>query len=76
MPGIVIEVLIYFLTKDIGMTKVWANATVDFIKKSAFSVHPFNEDHLSIPERPGSQESFFHEIPGSKVWANACSMPD
>ena len=29
-------------------------ATADFIKKGTFSVHSFNDDYLSIPERPGS----------------------
>ena len=29
-------------------------STADFIKKGTFSVHSFNDDYLSIPERPGS----------------------
>ena len=32
--------------------------------KGTFSVHSFNDDYLSIPEHPGSQEYLFHEIPG------------
>ena len=42
--------------------------TADFIKKSTFSVHSFNDDYLSIPERPGSLEYLFHEIPGNICW--------
>ena len=32
--------------------------------KGTFSVHSFNDDYLSIPERPGSYKYLFHEIPG------------
>ena len=36
-----------------------------FHKKGTFSVHSFNDDYLSIPERPGSYKYLFHEIPGT-----------
>ena len=38
-----------------------------FHKKGTFSVHSFIDDYLPIPERPGSQEYLFHEIPGISV---------
>ena len=43
--------------------------------KKVLSVYTvFNDEYLSIPERPGSLEYLFHEIPGitvlSKVWLN------
>ena len=34
-----------------------------FHEKGTFSVHSFNDDYLSIPERPGSYKYLFHEIP-------------
>ena len=34
-----------------------------FHEKGIFSVHSFNGDYLSIPERPGSYKYLFHEIP-------------
>ena len=34
-----------------------------FHEKGTFSVHSFNVDYLSIPERPGSYKYLFHEIP-------------
>ena len=36
-----------------------------FHEKGTFSVHSFNDDYLSIPERPGSYKYLFHEIPVS-----------
>ena len=35
-----------------------------FHEKGTFSVHSFNDDYLSIPERPGSYKYLFHEISG------------
>ena len=34
-----------------------------FHEKGTFSVHSFNDNYLSIPERPGSYKYLFHEIP-------------
>ena len=34
-----------------------------FHENGTFSVHSFNDDYLSIPERPGSYKYLFHEIP-------------
>ena len=39
-----------------------------FHKKGTFSEHSFNDDYLSILERPGSLEYLFHEIPGRKKY--------
>ena len=38
-----------------------------FHEKGTFSVHSFNNDYLSIPERPGSYKYLFHEIPVSRI---------
>ena len=43
---------INFLKKKQEKQKI--RDTADFIKKGTFSVHSFNDDYLSIPERPGS----------------------
>ena len=37
-----------------------------FHEKGTFSVHSFNDDYLSIPERAGSYKYLFHEIPVTK----------
>ena len=38
-----------------------------FHEKGTSSVHSFNDDYLSIPERPGSYKYLFHEIPVIRV---------
>ena len=38
-----------------------------FHEKGTFSVHSFNDDYLSIPERPGSYKYLFHEIPVTRI---------
>ena len=38
-----------------------------FHEKGTFSVHSFNDDYLSIHERPGSYKYLFHEIPVTSI---------
>ena len=44
-----------------------------FHEKGTFSVHSFNDDYLSIPERPGSYKYLFHEIPVTIILSR-CSL--
>ena len=43
--------LTYILSSEFG---VLVYTTADFIKKGTFSVHSFNDNYQSIPERTGS----------------------
>ena len=45
-----------------------------FHKKGTFSVHWFNDDYLSIPERPGSYKYLFHEMPGRLLSSCRCAL--
>ena len=47
-----------------------------FHEKGTFSVHSFNDDYLSIPERPGSYKYLFHEIPVMSMRATLYSFQD
>ena len=42
------------LKRKQGRTTMHCLRTADFTKKGTWSVHSFNDDYLSIPERPGS----------------------
>jgi hypothetical protein len=60
------ETIYLSLSAQVAVGTFFMKSPGGFHEKGTFSVHSFNDDYLSIPERPGSYKYLFHEIPVSK----------